>query len=744
MKRFQHSFLSILLITVTLFSSEAQTIIRGTVRNDKKEPVASATVRIKFSASTTATDSLGAFVLPTTKKGAAILMISSVGYGTKEIDIDIADSNAAISVVLQPEVKAMGEVVVVGAGTFEASDKAKGASLTPIDAVTVAGNGGDIANSLRALPGTQQVGEKEGLFVRGGTNDEAKQFVDGTLIQNPNYSSVPGVLQPARLNPFLFKGILFSTGGYSALYGQAMSSALILETVDLPDVSSVGLGIFPMVSFAGFQQLSKNKRSSYGVNANFGNSQFYNKMIGVTQDFFHGPQYISANANFRIRTGKTGMLKFYTNYGYDRTGVRNPDPDSSGLLSSYEGRGSNLYNNLSYRNTIGKGWKLDAGIAYSYYDQKFSNRLLDLNKKQLYLSEYPFDQKNNDYATQRDFAQARTVFTKNFRRRQALRIGAEYFFSDDRFTRNDTISAVRDNLVAAFTETDIYIAKDIAAKIGLRSEYSTAIGKAVVAPRLSLAYRIPRGGQINMAYGVFYQKPESIYLLTDKTPDFSNAQHFILNYQHNAGNRWIRLEAYYKIYKKLVTSIPYIANGGDGYARGFELFYRDKKTFRDFDYWISYTYLDTKRKFLDYPYTVRPSFSTPHTASIVIKRFFTDLSLNINMSYSFATGRPYYFIRNTNGSPLIADHGTTRTYSNMNLSFAYLFTMFPKWKHKDFSGIGWGVNNVFGRTQVFGYNYGVSGASRVPVTLPAARTFYFGFFTGFGTDRRDDIINDNL
>lgn len=723
---------------------KAQQIVKGKVYNEKKEPVVSATVRIKFSPSATQTDSTGSFSLSTNKTGEAILLVSFVGYSSKEVTIQITDSSPSLSITLQPEVKAMGEVVVVGAGTFEASDKAKGASLTPMDAMTVAGNGGDIANSLRALPGTQQVGEKEGLFVRGGSNEEAKQFIDGTMIQNPNYSSVPGLLQPARLNPFLFKGVLFSTGGYSALYGGAMSSALILETVDLPDESSISLGIFPMATFAGFQQLTPDKNASYGVNLNGGNSQLYNKMIGVKQDFFHGPQFISSNANFRIRTSKTGMLKFYTNYGSDRTGVRNPDPDSVGLLSSYEGKGKNIYSNLSYRESLGNNWKLDAALSHSYYKQQSAIRVLDADKKELVVDEYPFNEKNNDFSTTRNFGQARTVLAKTWSRRQALRFGAEYFFTDDEFSRNDTIANVKDHLVAAFAEADIYVARNIAAKLGVRGEYSTILKKAVAAPRVSLAYRFPKAGQINIAYGVFFQKPESIYLINNTEADFSNAQHFILNYQRNAGNRWVRVEAYYKLYKKLVTSTPFNANGGDGYARGFELFFRDKKTFKDLDYWISYTYLDTKRKYLDYPYSMRPGFATPHTASIAVKRFFTDLSLNINLSYSFATGRPYYFIRPTQSGSIIADKGTTRTYSNMNLSFAYLFTMFEGWKHKDFSGIGWGVNNVFGRTQVFGKNYGVTGANPVPVTLPAARTFYFGIFMGFGTDRRDDIMNDNL
>ena len=92
-----------------------------------------------------------------------------------------------VNFVLQPENKVL-EPIVISVGGFEASDKAKGASLTPIDALTVPGNGADIANSLRSLPGTQQIGEKEGLFVRGGTGAETKQFIDGALLPNPNYS----------------------------------------------------------------------------------------------------------------------------------------------------------------------------------------------------------------------------------------------------------------------------------------------------------------------------------------------------------------------------------------------------------------------------------------------------------------------------------------------------------------------------------------------------------------------------
>ena len=68
--------------------------------------------------------------------------------------------------------------------------------------------------------------------------------MDGNLVNNFFYSSTPGIATRGRFNPFLFKGTVFSTGGYSALYGKALSSALILESTDLPEKIQADPGIF--------------------------------------------------------------------------------------------------------------------------------------------------------------------------------------------------------------------------------------------------------------------------------------------------------------------------------------------------------------------------------------------------------------------------------------------------------------------------------------------------------------------
>lgn len=722
---------------------QAQVVVSGKITNSRNEPVSAASISVKASGKTVISDSIGQYSIEL-PLGKQVLLVSSVGYTSKEIAITVADQPLQVNIVLRVQVKQLGEVFV-SAGTFEASDKAKGASLSPMDAVTVAGSGADLANALRALPGAQQVGEKEGLFVRGGTSDEAKQFVDGTLLKNPNFAAVPGIIQPARLNPFLFKGILFNTGAYSALYGDALSSALILETVDLPEKSEAGLHFFPSSLGGGIQRLSKDRKSSFGITSSYGNPAPYNRVVKQNVDFLHAPEYFNTDINFRVKTSKTGILKFYGNYGYNHTALRQQDVDSLPLFSGFENEGINLYGNLSYRESLNPNWRIDAALAYNFSRQNIAIQLQDSNKNTVAIPDFLFRKKNIDSRLRSNFAQARLVLTRKFNQRQALRFGLEHFYNDDDIRSNDSLFQVKDQLIAGFVEADVQVVSNLAVKLGWRAEYSSHLDALNLAPRVSIGYRLPDGSQFNLGYGIFYQKPALDLMMRAHSMEFNRATHYIVNYIRKANNRLIRLEAYYKKYQNLQTSWPEIGNNGAGYARGIELFFRDKKTIKDLDYWISYTYLDTKRQYNQYPMALQPEYATPHTAAIAVKRFFPEIKFSANLSYAIASGRPYYDIREDgpSGAKLFAS-GKTNMYSQMNLSFAYLFVLFKKWKHADFSGIGFGMNNVFGTRQIFGYRYSQNGVNRLPITQPATRSFYIGLFMSFGVDRRDDFIDQNL
>jgi hypothetical protein len=135
--------------------------------------------------------------------------------------------------------------------------------------------------------------------------------------------------------------------------------------------------------------------------------------------------------------------------------------------------------------------------------------------------------------------------------------------------------------------------------LGGRLEHSSLLKATNIAPRFSVAYKFSQTTQVSLAYGVFYQNPERKYLPSAYQLGFMKATHYIAQLQKVANQQSLRLELFYKKYDDLIktqiinTTESATSNDGFGDAKGLELFWRDKKTFSNFDYWISYSYLDT-------------------------------------------------------------------------------------------------------------------------------------------------------
>jgi hypothetical protein len=729
-----------IIITCTL---SAQVRITGNVKDNKGRILAGATITLKGTYDGAVTDSTGNFSFKTFEKGEKILSASMVGNKTVEQKINIQKENIQADFVLKEEVNELTAVMVT-AGSFEASDKKRAAAvLTPLDVVTTGGANADIAAAVKTLPGAQQVGESEGLFVRGGAGYETKQFIDGTMVNNPFYSSVPDIASRGRFSPMLFKGTVFSTGGYSALYGQALSSALILESIDMPEQSQASASVSSVFLGGGFQQLTKKKNASWGVNYGYVNLQPYFEIVKQKPDYFKVPQIHNADANFRIKT-KHGIIKYYGTFAQLQLGLRRPDVDSLGIKDAFGLENLNWYNNLSWKESLNKGWKLNLGLGYSLNRDDIQQQLQDQQNNPKTFAEPWLQNKNFNIHQRQDLSQVRLVMEKKLSGISVIRFGSEYQYSWNKTAYNGYNSLLTDNYAAVFSEADLYITNDLAAKVGLREEHSSIIDKMNVAPRLSLAYKTGKNAQVSIAYGEFYQKPENMQLMQSTQLGYTRATHYIANYQKMTKDYTLRAEVFYKKYNDLVKTVPALNNDGTGYAQGFELFLRDKKSVKNLDYWVSYSYLDTKRDYLNYPGQLTPTFAAKHTVSIVTKRWVTDWKTGFNFTYTYATGRPYYNFQGNSitGKTDIADHGTTKEYHNLGFSMNYVPTL-GKTK-KNFIVLVASITNVLGANPVYGYNYSYNGQRKEAITPTSPRFFFIGAFFSWGVDRTQDAINNNL
>ncbi len=741
MKHFITLFTSLVILTAL----NAQVKISGTIKDNKGNAVIGASISIKSSYDGATTDSTGAYAFKASDKGAQVIIFSSIGYKEVEQPITLAGTPITLNIILKEKLDEL-RAVSVTAGSFEAGDKKKAATvLNMIDVVTVGGANADITSAVKTLPGAQQVGEQEGLFVRGGAGYETKQIIDGTIVNNPFFSSTPDIASRGRFSPFLFKGTVFSTGGYSALYGQALSSVLLLESIDLPEQSQASASISPLFLGAGYQSLDKNKRSSFGINYGYTNLAAYFKIVKQKPDYFTTPAFHNGDANFRIKTKNGGMVKYYTSYGSGKLGLRRPDIDSANFKDAFALTNSNWYNNASWRETIGKGWKMNIGLSYSTNKDDINQHILNQSNVKTATGNSTIDDKNFVLQSRNDLSQVRAVFEKRLFGISTVRVGSEYWYGYQKTTFNNNTSILTDNFKSVFSETDVYITNGLAAKLGVRYEHSSIINKGNIAPRLSLAYKTGKNAQMSAAFGTFYQKPENSQLFGANQLGYTKATHYLINYLKTNNDQTFRIEAFYKEYADLVKTYPAVNNNGKGYAQGIEFFWRDKKSIKGLDYWISYSYLDTKRDFLNYPTSLQPTFATPHTLNVVTKKFYTSIKTGFNFTYTYATGRPYYHFRfnNSNSKYDIADRGETKDFHNLGFSMNYLPNLGKK-DSKTFIVLVASVTNVLNANQVYGYNYSYNGLRKEAITPPAKQFFFIGCFLSWGVDRSQDAINNNL
>ena len=716
---------TIFILTIHLISTLtfSQNNISGKVVDEKGKPVSGANVYIEGTYDGTTSSETGDFTFETNSKGTQILVVSFLVFETSKTTIDVANfKNRTIK--LKDNVNAL-DAVVITAGTFEAGGKAKVSVLKPLDIVTTAGSAGNIIAALQTLPGTQNVGEDGRLFVRGGDASETQTFVDGIRVSQPYGATTQNLPTRGRFSPFLFSGISFSTGGYSAEYGEALSSVLLLNTQDEPEQNKTEISLMTVGLGAGNTQ--KWKKSSLSVNASYINLAPYQVAIKQNVDWNKPFQSLSGETVYRYNFN-SGFLKLYAAFDSSKFDI-NQENSNTPQKIRVELNNTNFYFNSSYKGVFGSNWQITSGLSYGYSKNKIK---LDVD----------------NVANDENDAHLKLKLKKSFSDRVKLSFGADYFVTkfDEEYNPKNGSSAIlgyNSNIAAVFTEADIFFSKKIVAKVGFRASNNQLLDEIAIAPRISLAYKIAKSSQISMAYGDFTQTPNVDYIKYSKFHQFESekSSHYILNYQYNKNGKTLIAEAYYKDYSNLVKydtpTIQYNSifnNSGFGYAKGVDLFWRDGTTFKNLEYWISYSYIDSERDYKNFPTQATPSFIANNSLSVVTKYWISDWKSQIGFTNSFSTGRPY---NNPNETQFM--NGKTKSYNNLSFNWAYLLS---QQKILYFS-----VSNVLGAQNVYGYDYAKNPNSngvynRTAITPTADRFFFVGFFWTISNDKKDNQLKN--
>jgi len=667
----------------------AQTVVKGCVTDHRDgKQLSGVNVVVKGTYDGTTSDKNGCFQVEVKqvevkKDQPFILVFSFIGYQPFEQEVEPLEGEMTLNVSLKESIENLNAVTIT-AGSFEAGDKKRAAVMDPMDIYTTAGSMGDIGTALKTLPGTQVAPDDGRLLVRGGGASETRVLMDGVLAAKPYYSKVPDLPTRGRFAPSLFKGTFFSTGGYSAEYGQALSSVLVFESEDvamkeLTSVSLMSIGGELANTWVGDDR-------SFSAGAGYYNFSPYHSLVRNRFNWDKSPESFNGNVNYRQKGDSGGLLKFFASGDYGGQSLAVPS-GTEGQTEIDDG-GGNVYINSTYHNALTDQTMIKAGASYTYDHQNMEVGIHHQDTKEL-ISEGKLKfitQLNKGLKITWGGAWQRSQFRE------------EYQQQETEFTWDTDFS---DHLVSAFAEAEWNLSSRLAFRPGIRYTYSSQSDEQKISPRAAMAVGAGENTSFSFAWGHFYQKARGDFLKYNRNVEMQKAEHFILGLQSgDLSRRLFRAEIFYKNYYDLITgdytSFAEFApeeNNGLGYARGFDLFFRDKLLIENTDFWVSYSYIDSKRRFLDYPEKVEPEFISPHTFNMVAKHFVSPIHTQIGATWMWNSGRPYHIPGDDN----FMSHNSPN-YSDLGINLSYLTSIFGNRTIVHFS-----ISNLLGRDNILGY-----------------------------------------
>ena len=687
-------------------------LVAGAVRSDGGEALAYANVFFADGFEGTMTTSEGKFMLVVKTFGERTLRASYIARHTEEKTFFIHPGDSLyVEFVLGEEPIEIKEIVTT-ASTYDIGE-AEGVSLSSLDVVRTPGAAADVFRALQTFPGLVQVDEGAGLFVRGGDISETLTLLDGATVTYPyRYSSPTGGFF-GMFDPFLLEGIHFSSGGFSARYGDALSAVVDLTSHGRPQTGSLSTTVsLAAVSVMGAVPLNRRWGIRFAGNRSHAGLMF--DINGGAEDFDRVPESIDGSASLTGRYGRSGQVKLFVFGSGDDIGVDFESPAFDGL---YQGKGETHMGNATFSQLFGERVLVAGSLSTTRRQQRSNLGVLDL-------------------AIDDTVRKVRVDGSVNTHERLKIHAGGEVerraadvtgttpdddkdFGPGAEFTSFAT--SYRATRGGAYLEVETRPSRRWLLSIGARGDYHTAIDETVVDPRLSTVLQITEHGGIKLAWGIYHQFPgPQFYDAQAGNPLLGpmRATHYIAGYDYGAGPWRARIEGYYKEYDHLPlddVELNY-TNGGSGYARGVDLFLKGHLGFCEGR--VSYSYLRARRKELDKSVPAPPDFDITHTVGVVAQ-FPMPFGMELSTAYRFATGKPYTPAPGRYNSARVPD------YRKWDLAMSKLQSFWPG----NFTVFFVSVFNVMDTKNIQDYVYAPDYSERTEVRSYFERSIYFGVST---------------
>jgi len=550
----------------------------------------------------------------------------------------------------------------------------------------------DLFRTLQNLPGVSSPNDYSNeLFIRGGNSDQNLIMLDGAVIYNPYH--LLGLA--GAFNPDIVEQVNLSLGGFSARYGDRLSSVIDVRTKSTNGGGTGGFGNFSLMSskltVLGSQHPKLNwivsgRRTYHDVAA----SLFVGKDVPYYFYDFYGKLIFSP--------GKNNVFYFSSFYSRDQFSytdeTRHPNiedvfeiPTDSPLIPDNEGYTSRkreffFWNNLlltaHWLHEFGANGQFELQFSQSRspsdldYEESFSaaSNASEATRKHVDLENQEARENNNleidngilDRTLKADW-------TLPVAQNHKLSFGGGLSFLHLNYFWESLLNEIDQKELAVFfdsppdsfdyrrnlkqfyfyAEDSWNVSRRLSIRPGVRFEKRNFNSKWVLEPRLNLSYEWSDALTLKAAYGLFHQglgtSLEDGYLQflplpfpSEKDAPLESAHHFIAGLEWR-GDKWeFSAEGYYKSLSGLLKTTNSTPEFIHGTGRSYGLEFGMRRLGDRFNFEVNYALSYAKRKFDGVEYYT--SFDQRHNLS-ALGQYHLGKNWLLNFRWSLATGRPF-------------------------------------------------------------------------------------------------------
>lgn len=307
--KLRYSIFFLLLLMVTSGVNAQEALVYGVVKDSTGKILEAVSVSINGEPGGTISDQQGKYEIRIAPYKDITLIFSFIGYGTEKIQLRLQPGEER-----KLEVRLKSTALDLGTITVEAA-RLGDLTLLRIEPRTIEqlpNVSGNFESFLKTMPGVVSNNELSSNYsVRGGSFDENLVYVNDVEIYRPFLVRSGQQEGLSFINPDLVSEISFSSGGFSAMYGDKMSSVLDIK---YRTPKKFGGSVYASLMGGGLhlEGASKNDKFTWLTGVRHRSNQFLLESLDTQGEY--KPRFTDVQTLLNYKIGKKTDIAFLGNY----------------------------------------------------------------------------------------------------------------------------------------------------------------------------------------------------------------------------------------------------------------------------------------------------------------------------------------------------------------------------------------------------------------------------------------------